>query len=287
MIKVPFQFFVSPFDKENKIGKKISLFVDPRELFAYACANKEPMLFFYNTMHRNNRQNKHNSVQRITGKKSGPIKNGKSPINYSKQRASNQTAVDFSSSSASSRVMQLMMRPMHGPGYLRPDDKSLGQVISLNDPKPPIEKTTLSYAPPLIAGHRSRRTGKQGGEKQWTGLTGRIPHFINNYRSNVVHTFTQVVQVSSYLQTTSFTNAGYAFTFGQLAQASTIGAFFDQYKINRIECSFTPRYTTGITGSNSPLLYTIIDYDDAVVSGYTAATYMQYENCMIDRKSVV
>jgi len=105
--------------------------------------------------------------------------------------------------------------------------------------------------------------------------------------SNQVYTLVQALEVGPLTQSSSFINLGYGFTLSMMPQASSFGQVFDQYRIDEIEMTFRPFFTTGQSSMHTPLLYTVIDYDDVTPLTGGLNTYLQYENCLTTQYETV
>jgi hypothetical protein len=104
-----------------------------------------------------------------------------------------------------------------------------------------------------------------------------------------VHTFTQWLGETTVAQTATTPSYSATFNaFSQLDQYATFAALFDQYRITRVDLEFRPAYTAnslslsfgGATPAVCPLIYVVVDYDDATTPASLAA-FRQYENCQV------
>jgi len=191
----------------------------------------------------------------------------------------------LSMNSAMSRFTQSILRPLKLSPHLlegvcmplpQPQVTSMRQLED-GGSKDELDAVIVPNVQLTMSHRRGGRTGRQGGERTWMGI-GNVPQYLKVGRSNQVYTFTQGIGVSTFAATTSFTVSAVMVQFGNLAQASVLGAFFDQYRIAEVELTFRPRYTVGIASSPMPNLYTVIDYDDAATPTATVAFFQQYTN---------
>jgi hypothetical protein len=104
---------------------------------------------------------------------------------------------------------------------------------------------------------------------------------------NQVFTAVQYLDIGTLTQSASFISLAYATTLSMVSQAASFGAVFDQYRIDEIEFTLRPFFTTGQSGMHTPLLYTVIDYDDAVTLTGGNATFLSYENCITSQYETV
>lgn len=75
------------------------------------------------------------------------------------------------------------------------------------------------------------------------------------------------------------------YTAADIAQFASWSAVFDQYKIELIECWFTPFGPATQPGYNADVrFYSVLDYDDSN-SNLTVASIQEYENCVTTRCS--
>jgi len=86
---------------------------------------------------------------------------------------------------------------------------------------------------------------------------------------NQVYTIMQDIVDSPFSQIASFSVfRANPFRLVDLDQATDLVQVFDQYRIDEIEVTFRPNYTANPLGVAAttlvPLLYTVVDYDDAV-----------------------
>jgi hypothetical protein len=126
---------------------------------------------------------------------------------------------------------------------------------------------------------KKRKPHKNSKANLWVGMT--VPRsFIRNPPDNQIYTFVQSIDVGTLTQSSTFINLSYAVNLSSLPQAASFGQVFDQYRIAEIEFIIRPFFTTGQSSMHTPLLYTVIDYDDntALTGGNT--TYLQYTNCV-------
>jgi len=77
---------------------------------------------------------------------------------------------------------------------------------------------------------------------------------------------------------------GKAYTSADILQFSSFASIFDQYRIDSVECWFTP-YGPGLSASyaGNVRLYTVVDYDDANTGSLTPASMQEYTNCVTTR----
>jgi len=122
--------------------------------------------------------------------------------------------------------------------------------------------------------------------RHWIGMDVP-PSFIPIGNSTKVYQLTQGFGESTFIQTSAFTVSSAMFQFSNLPQASSFGQLFDQYRIDAVELTFRPRYTVGLSGLVTPLLYTVIDYDDVATPTATVAFFQQYENCVTSQYETV
>jgi len=89
---------------------------------------------------------------------------------------------------------------------------------------------------------------------------------------------------------TTPTLGSYGFTISELDQFSSFSAIWDQYRITKIDVTFSPMYRgTPIQATNNvviPYIYVAVDYDD-VSTPSSIATLREYQNCIVrnDEKS--
>jgi hypothetical protein len=110
-------------------------------------------------------------------------------------------------------------------------------------------------------------------------------------RENKVYDFVQFIDQSALITAGPLTSTGVGnvyigeyVNFNNLAQYATFQALFDQYRIAMIEMVFVPRTnmitaSTGVTSVNTGLVYSFVDYDDAVAPT-TIAQAQQRQNCL-------
>jgi hypothetical protein len=90
----------------------------------------------------------------------------------------------------------------------------------------------------------------------------------------------QSIDIGTLSQSASFINLSYSVNLASFPQASSFGAVFDQYRISEYEITIRPFFTTGQSGMHTPLLYTVIDYDDNTPLTGGNTTYLAYTNCV-------
>jgi len=75
----------------------------------------------------------------------------------------------------------------------------------------------------------------------------------------------------------------FQFAMSGLDQYATFAALFDQYRLDWIECMFSPMFrANAMAGTNAvavAMIYTAVDYDDASTPG-SEAVVRQYQNCI-------
>jgi hypothetical protein len=106
--------------------------------------------------------------------------------------------------------------------------------------------------------------------------------------SNKVYRVRQIIDIGTIIQSTAVQTGGIAFTLSSLDQASTFTSLFDQYKIAYAKVKFRPVYnmvSPNITTAVPPLLYTVIDYDNAAAPG-SIAQMRQYNTVKETKFSV-
>jgi len=105
-------------------------------------------------------------------------------------------------------------------------------------------------------------------------------------RDNKVHTFQQS-SIQGNIVTTNASIASLfakAWTSADIIQFSTFASVFDQYKIDFIECWFTPWGSgTAIAYNNNVRIYSAVDYDDASTGTLSPSTIQEYTNCVTTR----
>jgi len=108
---------------------------------------------------------------------------------------------------------------------------------------------------------------------------------------NQVYAIVQTLPELLIQQSSTFNNASFSIAYANIAQNSQLTAVFDQYRIDEIQLIFRPMFlAVNMSGSTTffvPQLYVVVDYDDASVSGYTAATYQAYANCNVSMYETV
>jgi hypothetical protein len=67
-----------------------------------------------------------------------------------------------------------------------------------------------------------------------------------------------------------------AFNLGQLAQASTLAALFDQYRLVEVECWLTPTYQNYGGGNSAARFSVAVDYDNSATVAFSSLN--QYAN---------
>jgi hypothetical protein len=113
---------------------------------------------------------------------------------------------------------------------------------------------------------------------------GLIP-WINTQEDNiytVVQTMENVGSITQVAVTDSFTAFG--IQLGFLTQYASWTALFDQYRIDLLQFIIRPQYNMQALSAPGalkvPLLYTVIDYDDATVPS-TITSLKEYANCSV------
>lgn len=120
----------------------------------------------------------------------------------------------------------------------------------------------------------------------WFGMT--VPRqFIRNAPDNQVYTLVQSIDIGTLTQSSSFISLAYAVTLAMTPQASSFGQVFDQYRIAQVELTIRPFFTTGQSSMHTPLLYTVIDYDDATPLTGGNTTFLSYDNCLTTQYETV
>lgn len=130
-----------------------------------------------------------------------------------------------------------------------------------------VTRQSVKYVP------SSRRTARSilGANKIYT------------FRQNTAETVLTQTTVSPYFY-------NYYTILSNLDQVSSFVTLFDQYRITKVELTFRPMFTcTGLGGTGTyqtPLIYTVVDYDDATSPGSLAAM-REYQNLRIhdDKKT--
>jgi hypothetical protein len=84
--------------------------------------------------------------------------------------------------------------------------------------------------------------------------------------------------------------AAEAFAFNQIDQYTSFGAVFDQYRIDEIEVTLRPMFTSNPLGNATvtviPQLYVVVDYDD--YSTPSSIAYLrEYSNCTVSQYETV
>jgi len=105
-------------------------------------------------------------------------------------------------------------------------------------------------------------------------------------RDNKVHTFQQSSVQGNIITSNSAIASvfGKAWTSADIVQFSTFASVFDQYKIDFIECWFTPWGPgTAIAYNNNVRTYSVVDYDDANTGTLTTSAIQEYTNCVTTR----
>jgi hypothetical protein len=107
------------------------------------------------------------------------------------------------------------------------------------------------------------------------------PNFIKPMPDNMVYSFVQYIPDVLYTQTyPALYNTALNYQLASLDQVNTYTALFDQYRIDEVQVTLRPTFNVGIQGlgTPSPIIYTVIDYDDSSALG-TIAAFRQYNNC--------
>jgi hypothetical protein len=86
------------------------------------------------------------------------------------------------------------------------------------------------------------------------------------------------------LSTTAPTYGSVFFTPASITDYSSAQTLFDTFKVLQLEVQFVPRQVD--TNVQNPLLYTVIDYDDANLPT-SSAQLMQYDTCQISQSGVL
>jgi hypothetical protein len=99
-----------------------------------------------------------------------------------------------------------------------------------------------------------------------------------------VYRFRQLVDTASTTQVAgSETDGALVFQLVQLSNVTAFTSIFDQYRIDMVQVSFSPRVNAAVptspTGTIMPKLYTGLDYDDA--STTTIAALLDYQSLVI------
>jgi len=141
---------------------------------------------------------------------------------------------------------------------------------------------------PKRNGHKKKGARKAPYNRQhssvinWAG-TSTPPRMIVG-DNNRITSFIQEIPDTVFSQTAT-TPAFFAqnYQFGFLDQSGSIAALYDQYRIAMVEVTFRPMFNanplSALSSTIVPLLYTAIDYDDAVTP--TSIGVMRaYANCM-------
>jgi len=97
----------------------------------------------------------------------------------------------------------------------------------------------------------------------------------------------QIFTVNQSIITSSFhvtsvaveTFASVAFSLGQIDQASTLAALFDQYRINSVECYLTNQASNSNL-TNTGHLVSVVDFDDST-NLTSVASSMDYSNALV------
>jgi hypothetical protein len=115
----------------------------------------------------------------------------------------------------------------------------------------------------------------------WLGISN--PPRMRVSENNEITSFIQEIP-STTLAQTAITSAfaAYGFQFSFLDQVASIQALFDQYRIAMVEVTLRPMYnavTMQSSGTTVPLLYTVVDYDDATAPT-ALGTLRAYANCI-------
>jgi hypothetical protein len=136
----------------------------------------------------------------------------------------------------------------------------------------------------------SKKSHKNTNDNLWVGTT--VPRrFLSTNPDNKPYNIVQTIEFYSgaapILQTGTFVSQALAFNLQLFSQSASLGAVFDQYRIAEIEIEFRPTYNVGISGMKTPLLYTVIDYDDQVALTGGAPTFMAYTNCVVSQFETV
>jgi len=97
-----------------------------------------------------------------------------------------------------------------------------------------------------------------------------------------VRAISKMIQLSNLTSSTSAdTLTGYSHQLSDLGEASSFTTIYDQYRFEEVEIVVVPTYNVSTTAYQPQSVLSVIDFDDASVSGYTRASFLQYENCMI------
>jgi len=108
---------------------------------------------------------------------------------------------------------------------------------------------------------------------------GKLPHMGN--QENKIYTYVQNTAVTYTLtqRATLETSIGFQFVFTDLDNYTNFAGLYDQYRIDEIEMTIRPAFNAQqpVVGFKMPLLYTVIDYDDAGAS-LTTAQAKEYAN---------
>jgi len=150
-----------------------------------------------------------------------------------------------------------------------------------NKNRKPIKKRTSNNN-----NHKSKSTTARFHNADHVGMIPRM-----TVSDNQVYVTVQTLPELLIQQSSSFNNASFSIAYANIAQNAQLTTVFDQYKIDEIQLIFRPMFlAVNMSGSTTffvPQLYVVVDYDDASVSGYTAATYQAYANCNVSMYETV
>jgi len=138
--------------------------------------------------------------------------------------------------------------------------------------------------------HRSQRSNNGDGST-WSVLSESIPRMRYRFPVNSIHRIIKNYDIAAIITSTAvgaFISYGAAFAFGNLPDYTTYAAIFDQYKIEKVEMWLIPRNPNYPSGAsvNRGLLFSVIDYDDQNVAGYTAATFEERDSLVVSPPSL-
>jgi hypothetical protein len=121
----------------------------------------------------------------------------------------------------------------------------------------------------------------------WNVNSERAPSFNNVIaQDNKPHLFIQTSSQGTVIQssTTAITGFGRSFAASDILQFSSFAAVFDQYRIKLIEVWLTPFGSGTVPGyTAAPRFYSVVDYDDSSVSGFSVGLIQSFENCITTR----